>query len=374
VTDLFERRAIISGIGMSPVGRRLGVSSLNLALDASLAAIADAGLQVSDIDGIATMGEASSSDLKDALGANVSWIGTTGFHGSGGHLRYVIDACMAVATGLCKHVLVFRSVNMLSGEWPGGMTDEWAWYLPYHEYSAASLVARYARRHMHLYGTTREQLGSIAITARNHAMLNDAAVLRTPITMEDYLTARWIAEPLGLLDCDLPVDGAAAFIISTADYAHDCPQPAVRFEAVGCALHGDSSWDYRDSYPAMSSTEAAGQMWSRTDLKPSDVDVAEIYDGFTFLTLTWLEALGFCDVGEGGPFVSDPGRIAIGGSLPLNTYGGQLSAGRLHGYWVLHEAVQQLRGHAHARQVQDAEVAVVTAGGGHRMGCLLLTR
>lgn len=359
---------------MSAIGRRLGRSNLDLAIDASLAAIADAGLRISDIDGMATMGDARTTEVKEALGAHLSWIGTSGFEGSGGHLRYVIDACMAVAAGLCNHVLVYRSVSMLSGELPETAEGEWAWHLPFHEYSAASVVARYARRHMHLYGTTREQLGAIAITARNHAGLNDLAVLRHPLTMDDYLGARWIAEPFGLLDCDLPVDGAAAFVISRADYGPDCPQPAVRFEAVGCAVHGNASWDYRENYPAMSGTEAAAQMWSRTDLKPSDVSVAEIYDGFSFLVITWLEALGFCGVGEGGSFVEDAARIGLGGALPLNTYGGQLSAGRLHGYWVLHEGVEQLRGHAGERQVQDAEVAVVTAGGGHRMGCLLLTR
>jgi acetyl-CoA acetyltransferase len=375
VTGRLERRAIVSGIGMSSIGRRLGVPSVRLAVDASLAAITDAGLTVADIDGLASMGDAPTTDVKEALGAKLNWIGTSAsFEGSGGHLRFVMDACMAVATGLCDHVLVYRSVSMLSGEIPLNGAGEWAWHLPFHEYSAATMTAKYACRHMYEYGTTREQLGAIAINARKHAALNERAVLKTPITMDDYLSAKWIAEPLGLLDCDLPIDGAAAFVISRADFAQDCPRPAVRFEAIGCAIHGGTTWDSRENYPGMAGTEAAAHMWSRTDLKPSDVDVAEIYDGFTFLTLTWLEALGFCGVGEGGPFVEGGARIGLTGELPLNTYGGQLSAGRLHGYWVLHEAVLQLRGDAGARQVADAEVAVVTAGGGHRMGCLLLTR
>ena len=359
---------------MSAIGRRLGRPSIDLAIDASLAAIADAGLRIADIDGLASMGDARTDDVKESLGAQLAWIGTSGKEGSGGHLRFVIDACMAVATGLCRHVLVYRSVSMLSGELGGAADPEWSWHLPFHEYSASSIVARFARRHMHLYGTTREQLGAIALTARHHAGLNPAATLRSELTMDDYLGARWIAEPLGLYDCDLPVDGALAFVISAADHAPDCPRPPVRFEALGCAIHGSVYWDHREAYPAMSGTEAAAQMWSRTDLQPADVDVAEIYDGFSFLALTWLEALGFCGIGEGGPFVEGGERIRLGGELPMNTYGGQLSAGRIHGYWVLHEAVTQLRGDAADRQVDGAEVAVVTAGGGHRMGCLLLTR
>ena len=369
-----ERRCIISGIGMSDVGRRLDRSNLDLALDAIIAAVADAGLSVADIDGMATMGAAPTAQVKGALGAELAWIGTSGREGSGGHLRFVVDACMAVSTGLCRHVLVYRSVNMLSGELWDASDPEWSWHIPYHEYSVASIVARYARRHMHEYGTTREQLGAIAVTTRAHAALNDRAAKREPLSMDEYLSARWIAEPLGLCDCDLPVDGAVAFMISSADYGPDCPQPPVRFDAVGCAIAGSAMWDQRENYPGMSSTEASAQMWSRTDLKPVDVDVAEIYDGFTFLALTWLEALGFCALGEGGPFVAGGDRIRLGGDLPMNTYGGQLSAGRLHGYWVLHEAVCQLRGSAEGRQVDGAEVAVVTAGGGHRMGCLLLTK
>jgi acetyl-CoA acetyltransferase len=373
MTELLERRVIISGIGLSEIGRKMGRPSLELAIEASLAAIADAGLSTADIDGLATMGDAPTIEVKEALGGRLSWIGTSGPEGSGGHLRFVIDACMAVATGLCNHVLVYRSVNMMSGELPSA-AGEWSWHLPYHEYAASSIVARYARRHMYEYGTTREQMAAIALVARRHASLNERAVMRSPLTLDDYMTARWIAEPLCLYDCDLPVDGAAAFIVSRVEHASACPSPPVRFEAVGCAIHGRMSWDYREAYPAMSGSEAATQMWSRTDLKPGDVDVAELYDGFTFLTMTWLEALGFCGRGESGPFVEGGGRISLGGELPLNTYGGQLSAGRLHGYWLLHEAVTQLRGHAGVRQVPNAEVAVVSAGGGHRMGCILLTR
>jgi acetyl-CoA acetyltransferase len=164
-------------------------------------------------------------------------------------------------------------------------------------------------------------------------------------------------------------------IVSTADHAADCPRDPVRVEAVGVAAHGRPSWDQRDDYLSLGSRAAAAQMWSRTDLEPGDVDCAQLYDGFSFLTLDWLEALGFCPVGASGAFVEGGARIGLGGELPLNTYGGQLSAGRLHGYWLLHEACAQLQGRADQRQVADAEVVAIAAGGGGPIGgCMLLTR
>jgi len=374
VSDLLERRAIISGVGISDTGRRLGRGGLDLALDAAMIAIADAGLTVHDIDGIASMGESFCDDVKEALGARLNWMAPFGGQGAGGHLRYVVQAIMAVATGMCRHVLVYRSVSMMSGEFKGGPVGDAAWHIPFHQYSAASMVAMHARRHMHEYGTTREQLGAIAVTSRRHAGLNEKAALREPITLDDYLNARWIAEPFGLLDCDIPIDGAVAVIVSAADHEPDCPNVPVRFASVACATQGKMSWDQRLDFTAMGHDDSARQLWSRTDLKPSDVDVAEIYDGFTFLALSWLENLGFCKRGEGGPFVEGGTRISLGGELPMNTYGGQLSAGRLHGYWLLYEAVLQLQGRAGARQVRGAEVAIAAAGGGPNTGCLLLTR
>lgn len=376
MSDLLERRAIISGVGLSETGRRVGRSGLALALDAATAAIADAGLTLDDIDGLSSMGQALPDDVKDSFGLRLEWMAPQGGHGqgAGGHLRYVVNAVMAVATGLCRHVLVYRSVSMLSGEFQDVSGDA-AWHLPFHDYSAASMVGMHARRHMHEYGTTREQLGAIAVTSRAHAALNEQAALRDPITLDDYLNARWIVEPFGLLDCDIPIDGAVAVIVSAADHADDCPNRPVRFEAVACATYGKMSWDQRDDdYTSMGVNDSVAQMWRRTDLKPDDVDVIEVYDGFTYLALNWIENLGFCKKGEGGPFVEGGHRIRLGGELPMNTYGGQLSAGRLHGYWLLHEAVLQVQGRAGPRQVPDVEVAIAAAGGGPNTGCLLLTR
>jgi acetyl-CoA acetyltransferase len=171
----------------------------------------------------------------------------------------------------------------------------------------------------------------------------------------------------------VPVDGSIAVVVSTADYAADCPHRPLRVEAVGGDAHG--GWFDRTDYPNMASVDAAAEMWGRTSLTPRDVDTAQLYDGFTYLTLAWLEALGLCGAGESGPFVEGGTRTWLDGDLPLNTYGGQLSAGRMHGYWVLHEACVQLRGEGGERQIpRQPEVAVVAAGGGPFAGCMLLTR
>ena len=376
--EKFERRVVVSGLGLSETGRHLHRNGLDLALDASLAAIADAGLRRSDVNGLASMpfGDRPPEELVDALGLELDWMGGAN---AGAQLGVIMNAAMAIAAGLCRHVLVYRSVSRLGGmlgSASGALPEPigpWEWHVPFHEYSAVNLMAMQARRHMHDYGTSKEQLGWIALTCRRHAELNEQAVLRSAMTMEDYLRAPMISDPLGRFDCDLPIDGAVGIVLSSAETAADGPNPPVRLEAVGCANHDTHGWEPRVDFPAMAATDAAAQMWARTDLKPADVDVAELYDGFSILTLSWLEALGFCGAGEAGAFVDGGQRIALGGALPLNTYGGQLSVGRLHGFWLFHEAVLQLRGHAGRRQVPGAQVAVTSAGGGFRCGCILLT-
>jgi len=248
------------------------------------------------------------------------------------------------------------------------------WSLPFAAPSAAIWIAMFAARHFHEFGTTREQMAQIALNARKNAARNPKAIYREPMTLEDYLGVRMISSPLCLYDCDVPADGSTAVIVSRVDTAGDLRRPPVHVEAVGTALRGRPSWDQFDDLTTMACRDAAAQMWTRTGLKPSDVDVAELYDGFSFITMAWLEALGFCGKGESGPFIEDGTAIALDGSLPLNTHGGQLSAGRLHGYGFLHEACLQLWGEAGDRQVPgNPEVGVAGAGGGPLAGCLLLT-
>jgi acetyl-CoA acetyltransferase len=393
----FEKNAIISGLGISRIGRHTGIAGLELTIDAARAAIADAGITPDDIDGVATFGDTPPADVLQVLGIQAA-DQTRGFD-TGGVLVPVMSACRAVAEQRARHVLVYRTVLMLGGAMtdappsqepnplasppvephiPGtrrkmGAFDDIGELLSAHAYSAANWIALHCRRHMHLYGTTKEQLGWLAISSRRNAAHNPSAIFRNPLTMADYLAARPISTPFGLLDCDVPIDGSIALVVSHADYAADCPNRAVAVEAIGGA-YGSGGWFHRDDFPKMASVGAAAEMWSRTDLRPSDVDVAELYDGFTFLTLAWLEALGFCAEGESGPFVEGAARTALDGELPLNTYGGQLSAGRMHGYWLLHEACLQLRGQAGDRQLQRRpEVAIAAAGGGPIAGCMLLT-
>lgn len=395
-TDHPEKRSIISGIGISRIGRRTGIPGLELTLEAARAAIADAGLTPDDIDGVATLGDTPLRDTAAALGIEPRYTG--GGFDTGGLLSPVMSACFAVAQGRARHVLVYRTVLMMGGAMlpaddaparPSGsegasegggfsaiatVMGDMAPMFTYHAYSAANWLAMHCRRHMELYGTTKEQLGWLAIGSRRHAARNPLAVYREPMTMDDYLAARPISTPFGLFDCDVPVDGSIAFVVSNTDHAGDCPTQPLRVEAVGGSSAG-GGWLHRPDYPKMASVEAASEMWSRTDLGPGDVDIAELYDGFTFLTLAWLEALGLCDEGGSGPFLEGGTRTALDGELPLNTYGGQLSAGRMHGYWVLHEACLQLRGAAGERQVaRQPEVAVVSNGGGPIAGCMLVTR
>jgi len=394
-----EREAVISGIGQSEVGRRIYRDPLDLTVDAVLEAVADAGLTLDDVDGVATypgnmdqppgFSGVGVVELQDALRLELDW--HAGGLESPSQLGSVITACAAVATGLANHVVCFRTVWEASAQGDKGRASVTAgggggggsyragsfmqWTLPFGAPSAGNWIAMMAQRHFHEFGTTREQLAQIALNGRRNAELNPKAIYRDPMSMDDYFEARMISTPLCLFDCDVPADGSTAVVVSRADAASDLRRPPIGVEAVGSAIRGRPSWDQWDDLTTMALRDAAAMMWERTDLKPADVDLAECYDGFSFITLAWLEALGFCGKGEGGPFIEGGQRIARDGEIPLNTHGGQLSAGRLHGYGFLHEACVQLWGEGGDRQVPgDPEVGVAAAGGGPLGGCLLLTR
>jgi acetyl-CoA acetyltransferase len=399
--ELLERRSIISGIGQSDVGRHLGRGELDLTVDACLAAVADAGLTRDDIDGLATFPGAGvgtggfagppTPEVQDALRLKLNWH-DGGLEGPG-QLRAVFAACLAVAAGLARHVLVYRTVTESTAQGEGGrqgiggggsggggrgvprFSGVLQWTLPYGAVSAANWLAWIAQRRMFEYGLTREQLAGIALNGRRNAMLNPKALYRQPMSLDDYLAVRMISTPLCLYDCDAPCDGSTAVVVSHVDYAPDTPKTACHVNAIGTALRGRPSWDQFDDMTTFSARDAAASMWARTELRPTDVDVAELYDGFSILTMVWLEELGLCPKGESGAFVEGGRNIALDGPMPLNTSGGQLSAGRLHGFGMLHEACVQLRGEGGERQVpRGAEVAAVAAGGGPIAGCMLLTR
>ncbi|WP_230206960.1 thiolase family protein [Novosphingobium sp. Gsoil 351] len=230
-----------------------------------------------------------------------------------------------------------------------------------------------ATRYFHEFGMTREHLGMIATGQRAFAALNPGAVMRKPLTMDDYLAARMISSPLGLFDCDIPIDGASVIIVSASDAARDCARPPLWIEAQGAALRSQETWDQRADLTTMGAHDAAADIWLRTDLKPSDIDVLGLYDGFSIFVPLWLEAFGMCGHGEAKDFIA-AGNIGPGGRYPVNTGGGQLSGGRLHGFGLIHETCLQLWGEAEGRQVTNAKVAACGTGGGFIAGAMLLRR
>ena len=371
-----EASAVISGIGHSAVGRRLGREPLELTTDAVLAAIADAGLEPADIEGLATYPGSTGStpgitgggidDVRGALGLRTRW------HAGGGELAgqlgSVVNAVLAVAAGLAEHVVCFRSVWESTAQHQAGdraalvaltKRPEVQWGRPY-GVGYASFGALAMQRYFHESGATREQFAQLAVVSRANAAGNPLAIYREPMTVDDYLGSRMISDPLCMFDCDVPVDGAVAVVVSRAGSTAIDPDRCIRFEAVGTASGFEP---------------CAEMLWSRTDLRPSDVDLAEIYDGFTVYAVRWLEALGLTPRNETGAYVEGGHRIALDGDLPISTGGGQLSAGRLHGYGALLEACIQLRGDGGERQVPNRpEVAAVTSGAEHFTSCLLLTR
>ncbi|GAA0936618.1 thiolase C-terminal domain-containing protein [Actinocorallia libanotica] len=387
--EKFEDKVALTGIGASRIGRRLMADPLSLTVQACERAVADAGLSLDDIDGLATypgagpfggFGEGGVTALESALGIRPTWHNGGGeTFGPGGS---VIAAMMAVATGMARHVLCFRTLweatyNELmrqgkitrSGGRSGGSG---AWRMPFGSVSAAHTLAMNAQRHFQRYGTTRETLGWIALNQRANAALNPTAVYRDPMTMDDYLNARPITTPFGLYDCDVPCDGAVAVIVSAKDAARDLAKPPVLVEAVGTQIIERIEWDQSTLTHEPQVLGQAAHMWTRTDLRPADVDVAQLYDGFTINCLSWIEALGFCGIGEAKDFLDGGKNIARDGVLPLNTHGGQLSHGRTHGMGLLHEAVVQLRGEGGERQVPNARTAVVSSGGLTPSGAILL--
>jgi acetyl-CoA acetyltransferase/uncharacterized OB-fold protein len=385
-TEKFEDKVALTGIGMSTIGRRLMVPPLSLTIDACEAAIADAGLTFADIDGLSTypgainvggFGEGGVTALEAVLGIRPMWHnGAMETFGPGGS---VIAAMLAIAGGLARHVLCFRTLweathgeLMKQGKIAPSMGRMAGWQFPFGATSAAHTLAINAQRHFHRYGTTKETLGWIALNQRANAELNPTAVYRSPMTMDDYLNARPITTPFGLYDCDVPCDGAIAVVVSAVDAARDLAKPPVLVEAVGTQIIERIDWDQSTLTHEPQVLGQAAHVWTRTSLRPSDVDVAELYDGFTMNCLSWIEALGFCGIGEAKEFLEGGKNIARDGLLPLNTHGGQLSHGRTHGMGLVHEAVSQLRGEAGERQVAGARVGVVSSGGLTPSGVLLL--
>jgi acetyl-CoA acetyltransferase/uncharacterized OB-fold protein len=384
--DRFEHRSVISGIGRSRYGRRLMVDPLSLTVDACLAAVADAGLELADIDGLSTypgglgmgMSEGGVTAVEEALRIQPTWVNGGGeLPGPGGAL---IAAMLAVASGLCRHVLCFRTVwestfatlSLAAGARSGRASGYQQWLSPYGAVSAANWIAMNATHYLERYGAGREVLGWIAVNGRTMAGRNPAAIYRDPITLDDYFNARPISSPFGLYDCDVPCDGSVAVVVSDASVAPDLPRPGVWVEAVGTQILERVSWDQGAVTHEPQVLGQAAHLWTRTSLTHADVDLALLYDGFTFNAISWLEGLGFCGLGEAKDWLDGGRTVALDGELPLNPHGGQLSEGRTHGFGFIYEAVTQLRGDAGDRQVAGAQVAVLSSGGGTPSSAMLL--
>ncbi|MEV4254771.1 acetyl-CoA acetyltransferase [Spirillospora sp. NPDC049652] len=369
----FRDRTAIAGVGYTPFSKDSGVSTLTLAVDAVTAALADAGLSVDDVDGIATHRVGDSTPpwvVAPALGVpEVTWYLDQFGGGSVSH-SVVAQAAMAVASGAAETVVCYRAINARSefrmggtGRAPAPIFDV-QYQAPYGYFAPPQQFAMYTRAHMNRYGTTHEQLGRIAVRQRENAAKNPRALKRDPITLDDYLASRWIAEPLRLLDCCLETDGACALVVTSRERARDLRREHVLISGAAWG-GGDSMFSGAGSTPSGTDwtvTEAARmapRLYAMAGVTPSDIDVAELYDCFTYSVLVQLEDYGFCPKGEGGPFVES------GEGPPVNTHGGFLSEGYVHGINHIAEAVAQLRGDAGDRQVPDARVALSTAQPGY---------
>ncbi|MYM64041.1 thiolase family protein [Pseudomaricurvus sp. HS19] len=380
--------AYITGIGQSQIGVKLDRHPLLLTVDAVKEALAESGLTIGQIDGVSTypgrvpqmlgFSPVGADDLIDALGIKAKWYAGGGEITS--QLGAIVAAATAVKAGLARHVICFRTVYEAGAtakpdEYPMMRRDRVdggsQWTAPFNAISAANWVAQYAMRHVKKYGLTREQLAQIALTDRAHAALNPRALVREPLTMDEYMSARLVSTPLCLFDCDRYSDASTVIIVSAGDAVDEVKCTPVRIAAMAGSVDRHS-WDQAEW---MASYQTGPDLWKQTDYTAKDVDTVQLYDGFSFLALTWLEALGFCDIGEGGQFIEGGHRIALDGELPFNTFGGQIGAGRLHGFGFAHEAVTQLRGLGGDRQIKgDPKVAIATSGGGPLATALLLAR
>jgi acetyl-CoA acetyltransferase len=386
-TALRGKYAIV-GVGQTRVGDHAGASSLALLAEAMVDAVADAGLQKSDIDGLITRGSDSHYThhqlMGELLGIDADF-STSPTNGGASPCLSVITACMAIEAGLCSTALCGYGLDMYSmtrrGDKKMAVEIVSPDQLPKEfrlEYGYFGEVATYAlgmQRHMHAYGTTKDQLGAIAVALRGHAAKNPLAQLRKPIALEDYRAARPIVDPLGLLDCAPLSDGAGAVVVTTAERARDLARDPAYILGFATA-NNTRGWKWGDHMIHSAARRAADHAYRMAGVGPKDIDTAQLYDCFTYEFLVQLDAYGFCGAGEGGPFAAS-GALTLDGALPSNTAGGLLSEGHIGGIAHVVEAVRQVRReHPADRRVKDAEIALVSGHGGNSVchATLILSR
>jgi acetyl-CoA acetyltransferase len=381
---VLSREVAVAGVGYAPIARAGTFDILRLTRTASLAALDDAGLAPKDVDGIIqySFGSGDSpaaSTVQRLLGVpdlavynDISGSGPSG-------LASALDATMAVASGACETALVYRTMTRQAGHTgdartgPATASGSMQFLSPYGYGGGIMMaIAMYMRRRMATFGDGEADFGRIAVNARRWSKDNERAVLRDEITIDDYLASRMVCDPLHLYDCDYPVSGACAAVITTAERARDLAKTPVLIESISYGTGNDPDWLFTGDMIAEGIDGAARRVWAGTSLTPDDVDLALLYDGFSALTVAWVEAFGFCGTGEFSDWVDEGRTIGPGGSLPVNTHGGQLTEGRLHGLAFLTEAVLQLRGECGVRQVPDAKVAAIGNAGGPQCGAMVV--
>ncbi|MBN6041457.1 lipid-transfer protein [Amycolatopsis sp. 195334CR] len=385
----FSRTTAIAGIGATEFSKDSGRSELRLAAECVRAAVADAGLQLSDVDGLVSFTMDANSEISVAreLGIGELTFFSRIHYGGGAAAATVQQAALAVASGVAEVVVAYRAFNERSGHRFGQVSAGAAqqvnssgvdnsFHYPMGIATPAATVAMLARRYQHEYGATSEDFGRVAVVDRKHAATNPHAWFHgKPITLEQHQSSRWIAEPLRLLDCCQESDGGVALVITSAERARDLPhKPAL----IAAAAQGSGTGQYvmtsyyRDDLAALPEMGVvARQLWAQSGLSPSEMDVGVLYDHFTPYVLMQLEQLGFCGRGEAKDFIAD-GNLELDGSLPLNPHGGQLGEAYIHGMNGIAEGVRQLRGTA-VNQVDGAERVLVTAGTGVPTSALVLT-
>jgi acetyl-CoA acetyltransferase len=369
--------AAVVGIGRTAYTRKSGRTGIALAAEAIRAALDDAGLAPTDVDGMtcySTGDPASPLRVSHAIGLDeIGWSVNT-LAGGNQVALVVANAAAAIITGQAEVVVVYRVLDAsvrygkVTGPVTVGGSEQFA--APHGYMVPPQWFAMWAKRHQHVYGSTSEDLGAIAINNRTHAVANPHAIARDPLTLDQYLAGRWVVEPFRVFDCAYEVDGAVALVLTSAQRAADLRHPAVFPIGTAEGTGAGGMPDQWDDQTSMYSRIVAPRLWARTSLGPADIDIACMYDCFTYTVMATFEDFGFCAKGEVGDYFRD-GRATYGGDVVVNPHGGLLSEGYLHGLNHHYEAVLQLRGEAGNRQVDGAEVALVTAGAGPYGGAIV---
>jgi len=381
-------RAAIVGLGATEFSKNSGRTELRLAMEATLQALADAGIDPREVDGFCSysVDKVPEYEIARLLGApNIKFFSQIP-HGGGAACAPVMHAAMAVATGVAKTVVVYRAMNERSwyrfgsGSYGFASTPifenvNYGWYMPHGLHTPAAWVGMFARRYMHTYGATSEDFGRISVAVRDFAATNpNAFFYGKPITLEEHQASRWICEPLRLLDCCQESDGAVAMVITSVDRARDLKQKPVIIKGAAQGTSGGQqimTSFYREDISGLPEMGlVARQLWEQSGLAPSDIQTAVIYDHFTPFVMSQLEEFGFVKRGEAKDFIRS-GQHARGGSLPINTHGGQLGEAYIHGMNGIAEGVRQVRGNA-INQVPEVHNVLVTAGTGVPTSGLIL--